>query len=131
MIGLVQFPARAESYETAEWLTSEKSGVGAKWKETPRVFGNSYSQTIEVVEWREPTSLALTATEHGAIYLTRYSLEESQDGETTEVEASFEVKPNNLFSKVFVKLMGNKLLGSTCESLKSDLSDLDNAEEGS
>ena len=52
-------------------------------------------------------------------------------GETTEVSASFEVQPNNLFSKVIVKLFGKKLLGSTVESMKNDLSDLANAEEGS
>ena len=44
---------------------------------------------------------------------------------------SFEVQPNNLFSKVFVKLMGKMLLGSTRETLQNDLSDLANAEEGS
>ena len=62
------------SYEAIEWLTSEKSGVGAKWKQTRTVYGKSHTQTIEVVEWREPTSFALTATEAGATYLTRYSL---------------------------------------------------------
>ncbi len=131
LINLDRYPSRVKSYEAIEWLTSEKSGVGAKWKQTRRVYGKSHTQTIEVVEWSEPTSFAMTASEAGAIYLTRYSLGESKDGETTEVSASFEVQPNNLFSKVFVKLMGNKLLGSTRESLKSDLSDLANAEEGS
>ena len=126
---LDQYPSRVKSYEAIEWLTSEKSGVGAKWKQTRRVYGKSHSQTIEVVEWREPTSFALTATEAGATYLTRYSLRESKDGETTEVSASFEVQPNNLFSKVFVKLIGKKLLGSTGETLQNDLSDLANAEE--
>ncbi len=72
----------------------------------------------------------MTATEAGATYLTRYNLGESEDGETTEISASFEVQPNNLFSKVFVKLFGKKLLGSTRESLQNDLSDLANAEEG-
>ena len=109
----------------------EKSGVGAKWKQTRRVYGKGHTQTIEVVEWREPTSLAMTATEAGATYLTSYSLGESRDGESTDVLASFEVQPNNLFSKVFVKLIGKKLLGSTRETLQNDLSDLVNAEEGS
>ncbi len=71
----------------------------------------------------------MAATEAGAIYLTRYSLRESKDGETTEVSASFEVQPNNLFSKVVVKLIGKKLLGSTGDTLQNDLSDLANAEE--
>ena len=73
----------------------------------------------------------MTATEAGATYLTSYSLGESRDGESTDVLASFEVQPNNLFSKVFVKLIGKKLLGSTRETLQNDLSDLVNAEEGS
>ncbi len=70
------------------------------------------------------------ATEAGTIYATRYSLEESKDGKTTEVSASFEVQPNNLFSKVIAKLIGKKLLGSTREALKNDLSGLANAEAG-
>ena len=53
------------------------------------------------------------------------------DGETTDVSASFEVQPNNLFNKAFVKLIGKKLLGSPRETLQNDLSDLANAEEGS
>lgn len=130
LIDLDQYPSRAKSYEAIEWLTSKKSGVGAKWKQTRRVYGKSHTQTIEVVEWREPTSFAMTATEAGATYLTRYSLGESKGGETTEVSASFEIQPNNLFSKVFVKLVGKKLLGSTGETLQKDLSDLANAEEG-
>ena len=131
LIDLDRYPSRVRSYETIEWLTSEKSGVGAKWKQTRRVYGKSHTQTIEVVEWREPTSFAMTAPEAGATYLTRYSLGESKDGETTDVSASFEVQPNNLFSKAFVKLIGKKLLGSTRETLQNDLSDLANAEEGS
>ena len=130
LIDLDRYPSRVESYEAIEWLTSEKSGVGAKWKQTRKVYGKSHTQTIEVVEWREPTSFAMTATEAGVIYLTRYSLGESKDGETTDVSASFEVQPNNLFSKVFVKLIGKKLLGSTRETLQNDLSDLANAEAG-
>ena len=69
-----RYPSRVKSYEAIEWLTSEKSGVGAKWKQARTVYGKSHTQTIEVVEWREPTSFALTATEAGATYLTRYSL---------------------------------------------------------
>ena len=69
-----RYPSRVKSYEAIEWLTSEKSGVGAKWKQTRTVYGKSHTQTIEVVEWREPTSFALTAAEAGATYLTRYSL---------------------------------------------------------
>ncbi len=83
LIDLDRYPSRVKSYEAIEWLTSEKSGVGAKWKQTRRVFGKSHTQTIQAVEWREPTSFAMTATEAGATYLTRYSLGESKDGETT------------------------------------------------
>ena len=131
LIDLDRYPSRVKSYEAIEWLTSEKSGVGAKWQQTRKVYGKNHTQTIDVVEWREPTSFAMTATEAGAIYLTRYSLGESKDGETTDVSASFEVQPNNLFSKIFVKLIGKKILGSTRETLQNDLSDLANAEEGS
>ena len=131
LIDLEQYPGRVKSYETIEWLTPKKSGVGAKWKQTRTVYGKSHTQTIEVVEWSEPTSFAMTATEAGATYLTRYSIGESKDAETSVVSASFEVQPNNLFSKLFVKLIGKKLLGSTREALQNDLSDLANAEAGS
>ena len=131
LVDLDRYPSRITSYEAIAWLTSEKSGVGAKWKQTRRVYGKSHTQTIEVVEWKEPTSFAMTATEAGATYLTRYSLGESKGGETTEVSPPFEVQPNNLFSKVFVKLVGKKLLGSTRETLQNDVSDLANDEEGS
>ncbi len=70
----------------------------------------------------------MMVTEAGAIYLTRCSFEESKSGKTTNVSASFEIQPNNLFSRVVVKLIGKKLLGSTREALKNDLSDLDNVE---
>ena len=70
----------------------------------------------------------MMATETGAIYLTRCSLEEAKSGKTTDVSVSFEIQPNNLFSRVVVKLIGKKLLGSTREALKNDLSDLDNVE---
>ena len=123
------YPSRAKSCEAIEWLTSEKFGVGAKWKQTRWVYGKSHTQTIEAVEWRGPNSFAMTATEARATYLTRYSLGESKGGETTEVSASFEVQPNNLFIKVFVKLIGKKFLGSTRETLRNDLSCLANAEE--
>ena len=87
LIDIVQYPSRVKSYEAIEWLTSEKSGVGANWKQTRKVFGKSHTQTIEAVEWKEPTSFAMTATEAGATYLTRYSLGGSKDGESTEVSA--------------------------------------------
>ena len=74
LIDIVQYPSRVKSYEAIEWLTSEKSGVGANWKQTRKVFGKSHTQTIEAVEWKEPTSFAMTATEAGATYLTRYNL---------------------------------------------------------
>ena len=72
----------------------------------------------------------MAAAEARATHLTRYSLGESQDAETTERSASFEVQPNNLFSKAFVKLAGNRPLGSTREAMQNDLSDLADAEEG-
>ena len=70
----------------------------------------------------------MMATEAGAIHLARCSLEESKSGKTTDVSASFEIQSNNLFSRVVVKLIGKKLLGSTREALKNDLSDLDNVD---
>ncbi len=131
LIDLDRYPSRVKSYEAIEWLTWEKSGVDAKWKQTRRVYGKNHKQTIEVVARREPTSLAMTATEAGATYLTCYGLGESKDAETTDVSASFEIQPNNLFSTVFVKLIGKKLLGSTRETLQNDLSDPTDAEEWS
>ena len=72
----------------------------------------------------------MAAAEAGATHLTRYSLGESQDAETTERSASFEVQPNNQFSKAFAKLVGNGPLGSTREAMPNELPDLADAEEG-
>ena len=80
--------------------------------------GGSYCQHCGVKDYRRTGVLT-----HGPLRPT--------DGETTDVSASFEVQPNNLFNKAFVKLIGKKLLGSPRETLQNDLSDLANAEEGS
>jgi hypothetical protein len=124
-----RYPERVRSYVHVEYLTPERSGVGASWRQTRTVFGREHSQQLRIVGWEPPGYLKTAARESGAVYTTRYRLTDANG--STEVTVLFEVSATNVIGAIIQRLLGARLLGSTREAMERDLADLATAAEAS
>jgi uncharacterized protein YndB with AHSA1/START domain len=122
IIDIDGYPKHVGSYVRVEFMTSNRTGVGARWRQWRTVFGREHDQTIEITTWEPPRRLVTTAQESGATYETTYLLE--AEGSETLVTMAFEVRPLNPVASLFQRLLGRRLLASTREAMERDLSDL-------
>ena len=116
------YPGRIDSYEALEFENDQRSGIGARWRQTRTVFGRSHSQRITVTGWESSRVLTLQAHEAGARYETRYELVTVSN--ETEVTMTFSVAATNPLAWLFIQMFGRRLLRSTGEAIRRDLDDL-------
>lgn len=122
-----RYPERVGSYVRIEFVTHERTGVGARWRQWRTVFGREHEQTLRIVSWDPPRQLMAEARESGAAYVTTYQL--AQETDATVVSMTFAVRPTNPLAALFQRLLGRRFLESTRDAMERDLSDLATASE--
>lgn len=121
------YPGRVRSYLRVEYISAERSGVGASWRQIRSVFGREHAQVLRIVGWEPPRSLITTAHESGADYTTVCRLADA-DG-STDVTLRFEVAATSALGAVVQRFLGSRLMASTREAMERDLADLAAAAE--
>ncbi|MEM0927596.1 MAG: SRPBCC family protein [Planctomycetota bacterium] len=86
-----------------EMLTDGPVGVGTRFIETRVIFGREASETMEVLEYENPSHYLLAAESHGSRYRTRFSF--VAEGDKTKVVMSFQAEPITFFAKVMSFVM--------------------------
>ncbi len=122
-----RYPERVASYVRIEFLSPQRTGVGARWRQWRTVFGREHDQTLEIVAWDPPHRAVTRARESGAAYETTYGLEAEKDA--TVVSVTFEARPTNPLAGLFQRLLGRRFMEATREAMEHDLADLATASE--
>ena len=101
--------------------------VGLKWKETRTMFGQQATEVMWITDAKENEYYQTRAESHGAIYVSRFDLEE--DGDKTLLTMGFEGEALGFGAKVMSFLTGFMFKGATEKALKEDLIDIKAAVE--
>jgi hypothetical protein len=109
--------------EKLEILEQPAEGlVGLKWEETRTLFGKTATEIMWITEAEENSSYQTRAESHGAVYITRLSLDENNGISTYTMRFSGE--PQTFGGKVMMKLMGWMFVKATRDCLQKDLDDI-------
>lgn len=101
----------------------ESSLIGLKWKETRKMFGKEATETMWITDAAENQYYCTRAENHGAVYITRLSLTESEEATTLTMTFSAEaatigLKIISAIMSVFVKKMMKNALQTDLEDIK-------------
>lgn len=103
-------------------LNRPESGVvGLKWRETRVLFGKEAVETMWISAAEPNRWYETTAENHGAIYKTRLSLDDSN--EKTALTMDFSAKPTTVVSKI-MSMVGFMFNGTIRKMLQKDLNDI-------
>jgi len=106
----------------------EAGVVGLKWREKRVLFGKEAVETMWIGA-AEPNSWYETKAEnHGAIYSTRLSLDDSSD--KVVLTMTFSAKPTTITSKL-MSVMSFMFNGTMRKMMRKDLTDIRRAAENS
>ncbi len=110
-----------EGIEVLEPATGP-SIVGLKWRETRTMFGKQATEVMWITA-AEPTQYYETRAEsHGAIYVTRLSVDTI--GDATRLAMTFRGEPVTTGAKIMWALTGFMVKGSMRKALNKDLADI-------
>lgn len=103
-----------------EFLTEQKTGVGAKFRET-RIMGKREATTVlEVTEYVENERIRLVSDAGGTIWDSVFTVRPA--GEGTTLELSMESRPYKLLAKLvnpMIKGVLTRALGSDMDAVKA------------
>lgn len=100
----------------------EQGLVGLKWQETREMFGKEAMETMWITEAVENEYYCTRAENHGAVYITRLSLQ--PQGNATELTMTFTGEAETMVAKILSALMGVFIKGSLKKALLKDLEDI-------
>jgi hypothetical protein len=101
--------------------------VGLKWKETRVMFGKEADEVMWVTHSKMYDHYQTRAESHGAIYRTRLSITEEEDGVTLKM--SFDGQGASLMAKIMSGIFGGLMKKSMTKALVEDLKDIKKAVE--
>ena len=100
----------------------EEGIVGLKWMETRKMFGKDASETMWITDAKEGEYYCTRAENHGAIYVTKMSVNEL-DGKTL-LTMSFSSTSESIAIRIISSIMGLFIRKSMIKMLKRDLEDI-------
>ncbi len=98
--------------------------AGLKWKETRTLFGKEATETMWVTELKEHEYYATRAENHGSVYITKRSLNESNN--STLLTTTFEGMPQTTTARLLSFLMSPLIKSSIRKTLAKDLQEIKN-----
>lgn len=109
--------------ETIEVLEKPAHGlVGLKWREKRIMFGKEAYETMWVTEAEENSHYQTRAESHGAVYISRLSIEENGDG--CILSMGFKGEAQTLGAKISDIIFSGMMKKSTEKALYEDLEDI-------
>lgn len=96
--------------------------VGLKWTETRKMFGKESSETMCITECREQDYYCTRAENHGAVYVTRMSVEEIEN--QTRLTMSFSGTSASPVVRLVSAVMGVFMKKPMIKMLEKDLNDI-------
>ena len=121
-------PSRISGIQKVEILEQPPSGlVGLKWRETRTMFGKTATEVMWITRAVENSYYETRAESHGAIYISRMSVEEQQG--STLLSMDFSGEPQTTGTKLMMALMGWMVIGATRKAVQKDLEEIKKAVE--
>lgn len=114
------------SIEFLERAPHRPVGVGARFRETRIMFGQTATEEMTVAEIVPPERFVLTAHSHGTRYVAEHVL--TADGADTILHLAFEGRPQTLLARLLGPI-AIVMAGHLRRQLTSDLDDLARAIE--
>jgi uncharacterized membrane protein len=109
--------------EKVEILEQPAEGlVGLKWRETRTLFSSTATEVMWITEAVENEFYQTRAESHGAVYISRLYIAESDGKNFLAME--FQSRPQTFGAKLMGALMGWMMKGSTAKALQQDLQDI-------
>ena len=125
-------PERLSAIEAVERLDGPGPiAVGTRWRETRRMFGQSATEEMEVLELDAPRSYVIGAASGGAVYRTRLAVEPlgTSPESRARLSMSFDATPTGRVAAVLSRIMSPLLSRSMRSALAKDLADIKRAAE--
>ncbi len=101
--------------------------VGLKWQETREMFGKDATETMWITDAEDGRFYQTRAENHGAIYVSRMSVEPEGDG--CVLTMSFNGSAQTIFARVMMALTGWMMTGPMKKLIQKDLDDIKLAAE--
>ena len=115
---------RISGIQEIEVLERPTQGIiGLKWKETRTMFGKTATEVMWITEAEENAYYQTRAENHGAIYTSRLSIAEEQEGNSV-LTMSFGAETPGLFAKIMSATLGQLFKGATVKAVRQDLADI-------
>lgn len=112
-----------ESIKKVEILNNpDNTLLGFKWKETREMFGKEATETMWITDYETNHFYQTRAESHGSIYVSRLSIQSTQDG--SELTMSFSASPQTFFVKIVSACLGFMMKGAMKKAISKDLSDI-------
>ncbi len=114
--------------ESVEILNKPNEGlIGLKWVETRILFGKRATETMWVTHAEENAFYQTRAESHGAVYISKLSIEEKENG--VVLSMSFNGEPQTFMAKVMSAIMGRMFKKATVKAVQKDLVEIKAAAE--
>lgn len=98
-----RFSEIVEDIVRVEYVSEQKRGVGARFRETRRMNGNEATVELEVTEYVANERVRLVADTHGTVWDTLFTVSASA-GETT-LTMTMEARAHKLIAKLVTPLI--------------------------
>lgn len=120
------WPQTVTAIKSVEILTPGPVGVGTRFRETRKMFGQDASEEMTFSEIVPNEKFVLTAYSHGTRYHTEHAFQDNGSG--TRLTLTFEGVPETITARVMAPV-GWLLCGSLKKILAGDLADVKRATE--
>jgi carbon monoxide dehydrogenase subunit G len=98
-------------------------GEGTTWRETRRMYGRDYTETLTVTACRPLERYVVEADGSGAHYATEFVFTPVDPG-TTAVRVRFAAEGTNPLTRLIDRLLGGMMSASVRKTLRKDLDEL-------
>jgi len=115
---------RISGIEHIDIIEAPENGlVGLKWLETRRMHGRKSTAELQMTHIKSGRLVEVESYAAGCRFLSKLMLHDK--GEQRIIEMSFKSFPNNFFSKLIMRFIGQKMLNSMKTLIEQDLLDID------
>ena len=100
-----------------EFLTDQRVGVGARWRETRVMRGREASTELEVTEFVADERVRMVSDEGGTIWDTVFTVTPLSEGGGTRLDMVMDARPYRITSRLMVPL----IMGVVAKAIAADM----------
>lgn len=110
--------------DSIQMLTDGPYGPGTRWKETRTMMGRRETVDMWVAQADPPRSTTVKASQGGADYTTRFTLQERDGGTDLTLDFRAELVKPTALSRIMMALFGGIGMNMTRKALRKDLAEI-------